>query len=139
DVRALTIPNAPSLLRVGDVADVSLATVPQWTRVTANGADAVLVNILQQRDGSSLAIADDVARVLREHRGEIPADVVIAPYYDQGELVRASVASVRDAILIGALFAALVLFAFLRNLRVTLVVAVILPGVLAATVLVLDR
>jgi multidrug efflux pump subunit AcrB len=138
-VRALTIPNAPALLRIGDVAEVSLATVPQWTRVTANGTDAVLVNIIQQRDGNTLAIADDVTRLLREHRAEIPADVVIASYYDQGELVRASAASVRDAILIGALFAAFVLFAFLRNLRVTLVVAVILPGVLAATVLVLDR
>jgi CzcA family heavy metal efflux pump len=140
-VRALVLPpSAPGVVvTIGDVAEVSLGTVPQWTRVTANGSDAVLVNILQQRDGNTLAIAEALQQALKDHAGEVPSGVVVSTYYDQGELVRASATSVRDAILLGALFAAIVLFAFLRNLRATLVVAIILPGVLAATVLVLER
>ncbi len=140
DVKKTPVASAAgAVVTVGDVADVTLARATQWTRVTAGGTDAVLVDIRQQRDGNTLAIKDAVFAALRAHESELPRDVVIKPWYDQGELVRASSTSVRDAILLGALFAAAVLFAFLRNLRVTLVVAVVLPGVLAATVLVLER
>ena len=48
-----------------------------------------------------------------------------------------SAASVRDAILIGIGLAVLVLFAFLRNLKITLIAAVVVPAVLAATVVLL--
>ncbi|MGH8292751.1 MAG: efflux RND transporter permease subunit, partial [Gammaproteobacteria bacterium] len=36
------------LVTVGDVAQVTLSTVPQWIRITANGHNAVLLNIFQQ-------------------------------------------------------------------------------------------
>ncbi len=123
---------------VGDVADVSFGRAINWTRVTADGHDAVLLEVLQQRAGNTVQIEEAVRSLLREQEHAL-GDVVVSPYYDQGELVRGSSASVRDAIWIGALIAGLVLFLFLRDLRITLVVAVTLPAVLAAVVLVLDR
>src|SRR5581483_6960449 len=53
--------------------------------------------------------------------------------YDLAEFVQESMASVRDAILIGALLAILVLFVFLRNARITLAAAVSLPLTAIAT------
>ncbi len=61
----------------------------------------------------------------------------IANWYDQSELVVASAASVRDAILIGIGLAALVLLLFLRNLKITLIAILVVPAVLAATVVLL--
>ncbi len=52
-------------------------------------------------------------------------------------LVTAAAESVRDAILIGVGLAALVLLAFLRNLKITLIAIVVVPAVLAATVILL--
>ncbi|HEP6433173.1 TPA: efflux RND transporter permease subunit, partial [Burkholderia cenocepacia] len=43
-------------VRVGDIATVSRGTVPQWIRVTADGQDAVLVNVFQQPGANSVAM-----------------------------------------------------------------------------------
>src|SRR6516164_3147577 len=58
-------------------------------------------------------------------------------WYDQSELVTASARSVRDAILIGALLAALVLLVFLRSWRVTLIALLVVPASLSATIVLL--
>ncbi|MEW5791154.1 MAG: efflux RND transporter permease subunit [Pseudomonadota bacterium] len=125
------------VVELEDVAEVVPAAAPQWTRVTANGLDAVLINIRQQRGANTVAITQAVKQKLASFGNQIPADIHIKPYYDQSELVVASALSVRDAIGIGALLAAVILLLFLRNLRITLIVALVLPGVLAATVLLL--
>ena len=122
---------------VAELGDVRLGKKPEWTRVTANGGDAVLINIRQQRGANTVALVRDVRARLAQLRAQIPADIHVGTYYDQSDLIVASAGSVRDAILIGALFAALVLFGFLRSARVTLIAAVILPIVIAITVLLL--
>ncbi len=120
---------------LGDVADVELGTAPRWTRVTADDHEAVLLEVVQQRSGNTLAIERQVNALLQRHD---VGDVVVRPYYDQGELVLTSATSVRDAIVLGALIAAVVLLLFLRDGRITVVVALALPIVLATVVLVLD-
>ncbi|MBS0556689.1 MAG: efflux RND transporter permease subunit [Proteobacteria bacterium] len=123
---------------VAALGQVQLGQQPEFTRVTANGGDAVLINIRQQRGANTVALVRAVRARLADLRAQVPADIRVGTYYDQSELIVASAASVRDAILIGALFAALVLFAFLRSARVTLIAALALPIVIAITVLLLQ-
>ena len=123
------------IVRVRDVATVESSVAPKWVRVTEDGKPAVLFNIYQQPDGNSVAIAQTVARTLKAYR--LPAGVKLLNWYDQSELVTQSVSSVRDAVLIGLVLAAGVLFWFLRSIRMTLVAVIIVPATLAATVLVL--
>nr|WP_250887071.1 MULTISPECIES: efflux RND transporter permease subunit [unclassified Rhodanobacter] len=125
-------------VRLGDVAAVSLDHVPQWIRVNADGQDAVLLQVYQQPDGNSVQIAREVKQRLADYAPQMPAGVRIANWYDQTQLVTGAAASVRDAILIGVLLAALVLFVFLRNTRVILVALIVVPAVLAITVLLLS-
>ncbi|HZY33229.1 MAG TPA: efflux RND transporter permease subunit, partial [Rhodanobacter sp.] len=126
------------VVRLGDVAAVSLDHVPQWIRVNADGQDAVLLQIYQQPDGNSVQIANDVKQRLADYAPQMPAGVRIANWYDQTQLVSGAATSVRDAILIGVLLAGLVLFVFLRNTRVILVALIVVPAVLAITVLLLS-
>ena len=128
---------ANGIVDLDDVAEISMGELPEWTHVSANGHDAVLVNVLQQRGANTLQIAKDVKSTLAMFASQIPSDTEIKFYYDQSELVSAAAGSVRDAILIGALLAALVLFAFLRTWRITLVIAIVLPSVLVSSVLLL--
>lgn len=128
---------ANGIVELADVAEISMGELPEWTRVSANGHDAVLVNILQQRGANTLQIAKDIKSTLIMFASQIPSDTEIKFYYDQSELVSAAAGSVRDAILIGAFLAALVLFAFLRTWRITLVIAIVLPSVLVSSVLLL--
>lgn len=125
------------LLRVADIASVELATVPQWTRVTADGRDAVIFQVYQQPDANTVQIARDVRAKLDEYRGQLPAGVKIANWYDQSELILASANSVRDAVLIGVVLAGAVLLLFLRNGKITLIALLCVPASLAATVLLL--
>jgi CzcA family heavy metal efflux pump len=120
------------------VADVIEAPAPLHTRVTADGRDAVLINVRQSRGANAPALVRAIESILAAHRDDLPPDVKVATFYDQSELVTAAARSVRDSILIGALLAAAVLFMFLRDLRLTLVVAIALPAVLAITSLLLQ-
>ncbi|MFA5731743.1 efflux RND transporter permease subunit [Acidithiobacillus sp.] len=128
---------ADGVVDLSDVAQIRPGTVPQWTTVTANGKPAVLVNIKQQIGANTVAIDHAIRTLLRRDAGSIPAGVKISTWYDQSQLITAAASSVRDAIFIGAALAALVLLAFLRNLRLTFIVAIVLPSVLLASVVIL--
>jgi multidrug efflux pump subunit AcrB len=130
-----TLPDG--IVTVDDVATVHRSTAPQWIRVTADGHDAVLINVYQQPGGSSVQIARNVKVRLDEFQSKLPPGVSIANWYDQSELVTASAASVRDAILIGAVLAALVLLVFLRSWKVTLIALLVVPASLSATIVLL--
>ena len=120
------------VVTVQDIATVRRGTVPQWTTVTANGKNAVLLNVYQQPGANTVAIVQGVDARLA--KAQVPGDIRVAPYYDQSELVVASEHSVRDAIAIGAVFATVVLFLFLWNWRITVIIAVMMPVVLASAV-----
>lgn len=125
------------IVLLDDVATVSRDTVPQWTRVTADGHDAVIFQVYQQPGGNTVQIAAAIKEHLAAFRKQLPADVSITNWYDQSELILTSAASVRDAVLIGIALATLILFLFLRNLKVTLIALLAVPSVLAVTVLLL--
>ena len=125
------------LVRVSDIAEITLTTVPKWTRVTADGRDAVIFQVYQQSDANTVQIARDVRMKLLDYRRQLPRDLKIANWYDQSELIIASADSVRDAVLIGIFLAAGVLLLFLRNGKITLIAMLCVPVVLASTVLLL--
>ena len=139
DVGQVIVAHAGSgVVRLRDVATIAHGAVPEWIRVTADGQDAVLISIYQQPGSNSVQIAADVRQAFAALKPQLPPGIVVASWYDQSDLVVASAASVRDAILIGAVLAAGVLLAFLRSLKVTLIAVVVVPAVLALTVLLLS-
>jgi CzcA family heavy metal efflux pump len=126
------------VVRLDDVATVIDTAQPQYTRVTADGKDAVLLLVFQQPGGNTVQIATDVRRTLSGEPSPIPAGVQLASWYDQSELIVQSASSVRDAVLIGVALAAIVLLVFLRNWTITIIAIVVVPSVLAGTVLLLS-
>lgn len=139
DLAKVAVRTSPTgIVTVGDVATLRRTTAPQWTRVTAEGKDAILLNIYQQPGGNSVQIAAAVKTKLAQFAPKLPPGIKIANWYDQSQLVTASAASVRDAILIGSALAALVLLVFLRNLKITLIASLVVPAALASTTLLLS-
>jgi CzcA family heavy metal efflux pump len=128
-----TVNNAPVTL--ADVATISSGVEPQFTIVTADGKPAVLVNINRQPDANTVAVVDEVKAELVAMRNELPKDVRVAPYYDQSLLVKESINSVRDSILIGLLLSVAILFAFLRNWGTTFVAILVIPVTVLVTFL----
>lgn len=126
--------NATGIVRVRDVATVRETSVPVTSRITADGRDAVIFQIFQTPGGNSVAIAEQIRGRLATLSHGLPADVRVANWYDQSTLVQSAFDSVRDTVLIGVGLAVLVIFIFLRNLKVAAVVGFVVPIVLAATV-----
>jgi multidrug efflux pump subunit AcrB len=137
DVGNIVLLSDPSgVVRVRDVATVQDGVMPQWLRIVEDGRPAVLFNIYEQPDGNAVQIAQATAAKLAAFK--LPPGVRLVNWYDQSELVTQSVSSVRDAVIIGLVLAALVLLLFLRSWRVTLIAVITVPATLAATVLVLS-
>ncbi len=124
-------------IRVGDVATVHPSVMPVYTLVTANGTPAVLLSIFRQPDGNTVAVADAASAELAQMRKTLPAGVRINTFYDQSILVRDSISSVRDAIVIGLVLAAIILVLFLRDWGSSLVAALVIPATIAITLIVM--
>ena len=125
--------NAP--VTVADIATVGEGVAPNYTIVTADGHAAVLLNITRQPDANTVDVVDEVKAELAAMHSQLPKDVKVAPYYDQSLLVRASISSVRDSILIGLLLSIAILYGFLRNAGTTFVAILVIPVTILATFL----
>src|SRR6266436_2864481 len=125
-------------LRVRDVATVQLGTEDHVRIIAGDGKPAALINVTRQVGGNTLALADSVARIMGTVAPSLPPGVHLKPVYDQAELVREAVKSVRDAMLIGATLAVIVLLVFLRHGRITAISAASIPLTLAITVFVMS-
>ena len=66
------------LVELGDIATVRLATEPQWMRVTANGRDAVSIQVYQQPGGNTVKIVKAVQARLADVAPKLPANVRIS-------------------------------------------------------------
>lgn len=124
-------------IRLGDIAKIEPSVAPVYTIVTANGKPAVLLNVNRQPDSNTLDVANEVHSQIEEIRPTFPPGVHIEPFYDQSTIVRESIASVRDAVLLGLLLSSIVLVLFLRDWGTSLVAGLVIPATLLITFVVL--
>jgi len=124
-------------LRVRDLATVTPGTADRVSIISGNGRPVAQLNITRQLGGNTLAIADSVAGVVRALAHTLPPGVRLTLVYDQASLVRDAVTAVRDAMLIGAALAVVVLLLFLRHGRITAVSASSIPLTLVITIFVM--
>ena len=122
-----------STLRVADLGTVAPGAPDRTMLITGNGRDAVSVSIAQQIGANILDLKAGVDATLVSLMKVLPAGIKISRVYDLAEFVEESMTSVRDAILIGALLATIVLLVFLRDWRLTLIAAATLPMAIIPT------
>lgn len=119
---------AAPLSQLGEIVP---ADAISFIRTTSGGRPAVLINIVRQPDASTLSIARQVEQLFRERPELLPKGVAWTTFYDQAEFIRHSVDGVRDAILIGIALAAIVLFLYLRDPRITAIAVATIPVTVA--------
>ena len=120
-------------IRIADIAAVKESIEPVYTMVRAGGKPAILLNIARQPSSNTVQVSDLVSAEVERLKPLLPPGVTIQPYYDQSELVRESIASVRDAILIGLILATIIIIVFLRDWRSSLVAGLVIPTTIAIT------
>src|SRR5213596_77092 len=126
-----TVNNVP--VKVGDVGAVGPAVAPVYTVVSANGKPAVLLSISRQPDSNTVEVANEVHDEMQAIRPSLPAGVEVQPFYDQSNIVNESIKSVRDAIIIGLLLAALTIWLFLRDWGTAVMTGLVVPETMVVT------
>src|SRR5262249_29173919 len=120
-------------VRVRDVGAVGAATAPMYTVVSANGKPAVLLSVNRQPDSNTVQVADEVHREMAAIQPTLPAGVEMRPFYDQSGIVQQSIASVRDAIVIGLFLAGLIIWLFLRDWGTAVMTGLVVPVTMVVT------
>jgi CzcA family heavy metal efflux pump len=124
-------------IRLGDIASVTPSVAPTYTIVTANGKPAVLLNVNRQPESNTLDVANEVHALIQQLTPGLPPGVHLEPFYDQSTIVHDSIASVRDAVLIGIVLSSVILVLFLRDWGTSLVAGLVIPVTLLITFIVL--
>jgi CzcA family heavy metal efflux pump len=135
----IVVKNSPAgvPIRLGDIASIAPSVAPVYTIVTANGKPAVLLNVNRQPESNTLDVADEVHAQIAELSPTLPPGVHLEPFYDQSTIVHDSIASVRDAVLIGLLLSSIILVLFLRDWGTSLVAGLVIPATILITFIVL--
>ncbi len=124
-------------IRLGDIAKIGPSEAPAYTMVTANGKPAVLLSVNRQPESNTLQVANEVHRKIVELRPTLSPGVHLEAFYDQSTIVSDSIASVRDAVLLGILLSSAILVVFLRDWGSSFVAALVIPVTLLLTLIVL--
>jgi multidrug efflux pump subunit AcrB len=126
-----TVDNVP--VRVQDIGAVAPAVEPVYTAVSANGKPAVLLSVNRQPDSNTVEVADEVHQEMAAIRPTLPAGVEMRPFYDQSNIVNESIASVRDAIIVGLFLAGLIIWLFLRDWGTAVMTGLVVPVTMVVT------
>jgi CzcA family heavy metal efflux pump len=121
----------PIFLR--QVANIYPSVQDRTTVVTADGAESVLINIVRQPDANTITVNEGVNRELANLKPSLSTSAKFGVFYNQSTLINDAIGSVRDAVLIGAALAVIVLLLFLGDLTATLITAAIIPVTLLIT------
>jgi hydrophobe/amphiphile efflux-1 (HAE1) family protein len=136
DIRGVLL-TAPSGARVPlrDVATVRDTSQEQRSWARLNGVPAVRIGIQKQPEANTVEVVRGVQARLQtlQESGYVPADIKNEVTYDQSGFISDALRSVRDAALIGALLAMLVVIVFLRSFRKTFIIGVSIPLAILAT------
>src|SRR5260370_436561 len=120
-------------VQLSDVARVEDSVEDVRTTGLANGRPAVLLVIFRQPGANIIDTVDGVRRLLPELGAAIPRAITTSVVMDQTQTIRASLHDVELTLVISVLLVTLIVFAFLRSIRATLLPAVAVPVSLVAT------
>jgi multidrug efflux pump subunit AcrB len=120
-------------VHVQDVGTVGPGVEPVYTVVSANGKPAVLLSVNRQPDSNTVDVADAVHAEMASIRPSLPSGVDMRPFYDQSNIVKASIGSVRDAIIVGLFLAGLIIWLFLRDWGTAIMTGLVVPVTMVVT------
>lgn len=118
---------------VAQIGSVRPGVEPHTIETSGDGRSAVLINVIKQPSGNTIAVADGIKAALNEERSALPPGVTVSDFYDESQIVKESQASVLEALIVGGILALIVLMLFLGNLRTAAVVLILLPLTITIT------
>jgi CzcA family heavy metal efflux pump len=120
-----------------DIASVDVKEATEYTKINANGKEALLIAVIKQPGSNLVAISTAMEQKVADLRKILPRGVTMQPYYIQADFVNTSVKSVTDSLWIGLALAILVAILFLRSLKASATILITIPVTLCLSLIVL--
>ena len=120
-------------VRLSDVATVEDGTEEVETAALWNGQRTVLLTVRKQSGTNTIAVVDAVLARMHELEPELPAGYTLEVQRDASQAIRTGTEAVSSHLVLGALFAALIVLLFLGNVRSTVIAAVAIPTSIIGT------
>lgn len=138
-IAAVSVPDKHGgAVPIGALGTVDLGTAPPTDATTYFGQPCVIVNGYALPGADTVATARELDRRIAVIASRLPSNTHIDKMWDQTSLITESQTALRDAILLGTLLAIIVIYLFLRDIRMTLVTAAIIPIAMAIALLALN-
>jgi HAE1 family hydrophobic/amphiphilic exporter-1 len=131
DLIIANIGSAP--VRVRDIGHVEDGVEEPRTVARLDGQQAVVLEIRKQSGTNTVEVVDAVKRRLADLQSALPPDFRLQVVRDQSTFIKGSFEAIQEHLILGALFAALVVLIFIRNLRATVISSIAIPTSIIAT------
>ncbi|MCC7377247.1 MAG: efflux RND transporter permease subunit [Verrucomicrobiales bacterium] len=125
-------------VRLREIATVELGVEDERSVARYNRRPSVGLGIVKQSEANALDVAEQVKAEVAKIKPSLPGDVQVAVAYDSSVFVRRAITEVQETILIAFVLVLLIMLAFLRNFRSTLIPMIAVPVSLVGTFLVLN-
>jgi multidrug efflux pump len=139
DFARLIIGRGPDgyLVRLGDVARVSLEPENRYNFFRSNGEQAIGLGVVRQSGANTLQVADDVKAEMELVKSILPRGMDLAISFDSSLFIERAIGNVWKTLAEAAILVVAVIFLFLGSMRATLIPALTVPICLIATFAVL--
>jgi HAE1 family hydrophobic/amphiphilic exporter-1 len=126
-----TVDGSP--VRLSDIGVVEDGTKEQRAASRLNGIPTVSLEVRRQAGANTIAVIDGVKKSLARVEAALPRDVKMLVVQDQSVYIQNALHEINVHLILGSILASLVVLAFMRNGRSTLIAAVAIPASLVAT------
>jgi hydrophobic/amphiphilic exporter-1 (mainly G- bacteria), HAE1 family len=124
-------------IKFRDIGHVEVGGADPTNTLSLDGSPAVAVGIRKQSGANTVALIANVKERMAQIIPTLPSDFKVAVVRDQSEFIENSLHAIEEHLVLGAIFAAIIVFLFLWNFRSTLIAALAIPtSIIAAFALI---
>ena len=114
-------------VHLGEVAEVVWASKDREEITRFDGTEGVLISLYKTGDANTVNVANTVKEALVKIQRKLPAGVKLNVQFDQSRFIEQSISEVKQSLMIGGLLAIMILWAFLRDFRLTAIITTAIP------------
>jgi HAE1 family hydrophobic/amphiphilic exporter-1 len=131
DLVVATIQGAP--VRVRDIGWAEDGTQEQRSTARLDGVPTVVLEVRRQSGANTVAVIEAAKKSIAAAASELPAGVGLAVIQDQSRYIYAALHEITVHLILGSILASLVVLAFMRSVRATVIAAVAIPASVIST------
>ena len=114
-------------IKIKDVGRVQDGGADATSAASLDGVQSLYLAVRKQSGSNTIALINGVKQRMNQIIPTLPAEMKVVVTRDQSEFIENSLHAIEEHLILGGLFAAIVVFLFLWNIRTTIIAALAIP------------